>query len=610
MNYDNLKREYIKGWNTYYNDSVTAYTYMPYGLMLSLGFKEYSKGRHLTRALIGRFNDYDDTEKIVPSYHAPDASYTELTLKWMRAEYRVETALDGDDIVILVTPLPSENKLRQVLTAEASVCWNREGYVTKDGDSLTAVLPDKTVNIYHTGKSVNEMHTSCISKYICAEIDGAVGVCTGKKRTLGEITDIVRRKRENYISHIRSLTNNDGEKAEVYKAMQSAIAWNTIYDPQKERVITPVSRLWNKDSGGYVIFCWDSYFAALMASLDDKNLAYAVAVEITREKTKDGFVPNGAFATGRASLDRSQPPVGSFCVNEIYKKYREKWFLEEVFDDLTSWNDWWFKNRQLSEGLFAWGSDDYEQTNERLSEDKHAHTHQGAAYESGLDNSPMYDNVPFNEERNMLDLADVGLTSLVLLDCRNLAEIADALGRDEIKIKLLERAAVIEESMMSLWDEKSGFFLNRFTDGSFSDVKSPTCFYALFNKRVTEDMVSRMLSEHFYNENEFWGEYILPSVAKDHPSFADQSYWRGRIWAPMNLLVYFALKERESCAGAARDLAEKSKNLMMKEWTRCGHIHENYNAVTGEGCDVGNSDKFYSWGGLLGCIYLYEKSVG
>jgi hypothetical protein len=39
---------------------------------------------------------------------------------------------------------------------------------------------------------------------------------------------------------------------------------------------------------------------------------------------------------------------------------------------------------------------------------------------------------------------------------------------------------------------------------------------------------------------------------------------------------------------------------------RAWHVHENYSADTGEGCDKSNSDRFYHWGGLLGLIALIE----
>ena len=41
-----------------------------------------------------------------------------------------------------------------------------------------------------------------------------------------------------------------------------------------------------------------------------------------------------------------------------------------------------------------------------------------------------------------------------------------------------------------------------------------------------------------------------------------------------------------------------------------GHVHENYNAMTGTGDDVRSSDRFYHWGALLGYIqYLQETPI-
>jgi hypothetical protein len=49
--------------------------------------------------------------------------------------------------------------------------------------------------------------------------------------------------------------------------------------------------------------------------------------------------------------------------------------------------------------------------------------------------------------------------------------------------------------------------------------------------------------------------------------------------------------------------------LLLKEWRENGHVHENYNADTGEGRDVRNSDRFNHWGGLLGTVALIEAGV-
>jgi putative isomerase len=47
--------------------------------------------------------------------------------------------------------------------------------------------------------------------------------------------------------------------------------------------------------------------------------------------------------------------------------------------------------------------------------------------------------------------------------------------------------------------------------------------------------------------------------------------------------------------------------LFLQEWKKNGHVHENYNGMTGTGDDVQSSDRFYHWGALLGYIqYLNE----
>ena len=51
-----------------------------------------------------------------------------------------------------------------------------------------------------------------------------------------------------------------------------------------------------------------------------------------------------------------------------------------------------------------------------------------------------------------------------------------------------------------------------------------------------------MTQRHLLNPVEFWGEWVIPSIARNDPAFYDQNYWRGRIWGPMNFLVYLGLR--------------------------------------------------------------------
>jgi putative isomerase len=117
-----------------------------------------------------------------------------------------------------------------------------------------------------------------------------------------------------------------------------------------------------------------------------------------------------------------------------------------------------------------------------------------------------------------------------------------------------------------------------------------------------------MIEGHLMNPDEFWGEWIMPSIARHDPAFKDQEYWRGRIWGPMNYLVYLGLLNYDDAA-VRKQFAEKGYALFLEEWKQHGHVHENYNAITGSGDDVSSSDRFYHWGALLGYIEYLEQGA-
>jgi neutral trehalase len=235
------------------------------------------------------------------------------------------------------------------------------------------------------------------------------------------------------------------------------------------------------------------------------------------------------------------------------------------------------------------------------------HNFQAALFESGLDNSPMYDGVPFNQATNQLEMADVGLNALYVADCRALAEIAGVLGKTAEQSELLARGDRYAAALSTLWDEKAGIYLNKRTDtGESSPRLSPTSFYPLIAKAPTAEQAARMASEHYFNPAEFFGEWVMPSIARNVPGFQDQNYWRGRIWGPMNFLVYLGMRNYD-LGPARRDLVERSHKLLMKSWQSDRAIYENYNSITGAGNDVTSSDAYYHWGALLGVIGLMEQ---
>ncbi len=330
--------------------------------------------------------------------------------------------------------------------------------------------------------------------------------------------------------------------------------------------------------------------------------------KILNEATPSGVVPNYGRAGGWKSSDRSEPPVGAITVLGIYNQYHDRWLLEDSFSRLLRWNLWWAQHRDM-QGYLTWGSDP--QSKPINLDDGSKGTMQGARFESGLDNSPMYDAPSYDSATHQMELADVGLMGLYIADCNALTTIADILDKTDEAKGLRQRADKYRASLSTLWDEKSGIYLNKdLRTGELSHRLSPTNFYPLLAKAPSTPQADEMIQKHLLNPDEFWGDRVIPSISRNDPAFADQDYWRGRIWGPMNYLVYLGLKNYDSSVAidARKQLASKSLNLFLREWTAKGHVHENYSATMDDSDTVHNSDRFYHWGALLGLMGYEESS--
>ncbi len=609
--YAKAQQRLARGWNTWDVNSVTTEVLLPEGLAIHVGMKHNSteyQDAFLGDVLIGRLDK--GAEVVTPGPHSWDGSYTSVDVAWKGHKWRVESAHDGDDVVMLVTPLGSSettSALPPTVVASVDFLWNRPGTVERRGDSIAAHGKGGDVAVYCTCTKTDERDYADIpmgGPYFSADFVRPVGVSTGTKRTLDEIRAAIARQKSAYERSVAGA----GKSAPVFDAIGDAIettlGWDTIYEPEGERVISPVSRVWSVGWGGYVLFDWDTFFAATMAGIGDRDLAYANALEILREETPQGLVPNYARSGGWKSFDRSEPPVGAITVLGLYKQYHDKWFLEDTFEPLLKWNRWWAAQRDI-DGYLAWGSDG--STEPQNLDDDSRGTRAGAILESGLDNSPMYDGTTYDAQKHVLEFADVGLMSMYIADCDALAEMAEAIGKKDETKELRERAAKYRAKLATLWNEKAGIFLNKdLHTGEWSTRLSPTNFYPMLAKAATPEQAKTMIEKHLLNRDEFDGQWVMPSIAFNDPAFHDQNYWRGRIWGPMNYLVYLGLENYDDAA-ARREFAQKSYALFLKEWTENRHVHENYNATLGSGDDVRNSDRFYHWGALLGYVEYLEE---
>jgi len=419
----------------------------------------------------------------------------------------------------------------------------------------------------------------------------------------GKIDAILKEKAEAYAARRPTVS---GLFEGAPEAIGNSMFWNTLYAPQLDLIFPSISRHWAHGWGNWVVGEWDCFFGALLTSLEDEAQTSAGIRAILSSQTDTGVVPNMASGGG-ISPDRSQPPVGSYVVWKVYQRRQDHDLLEWAYPHLKKWHEWWLSDRGDGQpwrdgnrdGLLEWGSD----RGSKPSSGGRGNL-QAAKWESGMDDSPMYDDAIYDPHTYTLNLADVGLNALYTLDAECLAKIAAILGKEEDSRKFAAEYEHMKQLVREkLWNEKDGIYENRFWEGRFSNRLSTTNFYPLFAGIATPEQAERMIKEHLLNTKEFWGKYVAPTIARDDPAFPDQFYWRGDIWGPTNYMLYEGIN-RYRFDAVALEYAQKNYDLFMDDWRINQHDNEQYYTWGG----TGGGDPHYTWGALL-CLVPLEQYI-
>ncbi len=390
-----------------------------------------------------------------------------------------------------------------------------------------------------------------------------------------------------------------GLHAGALDAVRDVIGWNTVWDPINRRPYTSLSRNWvSQKFGGFGVWLDDVFYHALMAGLFDAEVARENLRAIQAGATAAGNLP--CLVTGRdAWIDRSQPPIGSFVCWMLHRRLGARDLLAEAWPVLRANHDWWWRMRDGDgDGLVEYGTSP-------VGGGLYRGTKLAAKDESSMDNSPTHDEARLDPKSWTLDCADVGLNSLLALDGEMLALIAAELGEADEARRLARQAGALKARIAErLWDEERRVFANRLWSGKFVRSLAPTSFYPLLAGAARPEQAKAMAAL-LEDPGKFGGEWLLPSVARDDPAFADNVYWRGRIWPPLNFLVYQGLK-RAGFGRAASRLAENGWRLFLGEWEKHRRCPENFGAVSGEALDQPDTDSFYGWGALMPAIAVAE----
>ena len=382
-------------------------------------------------------------------------------------------------------------------------------------------------------------------------------------------------------------------------AIRDVIGWNTVFDPVNRRPYTALSRNWSSAKfGGFGVWLDDVLYHALLAGTLDLTLAEENLRAVFAGRTEAGNLP--CLLTGRdAWVDRSQPPIGAFVLWLLYQRWGERRLLESAWEVLLDNHEWWWRERDGNRnGLLEYGTSP-------VGEGLYRGTALAARDESSMDNSPVHDEATLIPESHTLDCEDVGLNSLLVLDGEMLALVAAELGRDGEARRMETRARNLAGRIReALWDPEREVFANRLWSGRFVSSIAPTSFYPLVAGAASPAQ-ARALLRWMEDPRRFGGRFGLPSVSRDDPAFRDNVYWRGRVWPPLNFLVYQGLR-RYGFAAEAAALARRSHEMFAAPWREARHCAENYGAQDGAVTDQPDTDTFYGWGALMPAMGVAE----
>ena len=115
---------------------------------------------------------------------------------------------------------------------------------------------------------------------------------------------------------------------------------------------------------------------------------------------------------------------------------------------------------------------------------------------------------------------------------------------------------------------------------------------------ATQAQVDRIVREWLRDPARFGGEFPVAGTPHEDPASFDNGYWRGRVWPPLNYVVYRGLR-RYGFDDDAAWVAAAGDAMFRRSWDDGRRSYENFNQRTGEGGDSPDAEPFYTWGTLL-----------
>ena len=366
------------------------------------------------------------------------------------------------------------------------------------------------------------------------------------------------------------------------------IAFSNIRQPAKANgFISPYidpafnDNIFSEDCGYMVLFC--RYAFRAFNFQQTLNNFYA-------KQHKDGFICREIRATnGNDAFERFDPSSSGINIFpwaewEYFVNIGDLERLKQVFPVLLANYQWYSTYRTWQDGSYfssGWGC--------------------------GMDNQPRMPK-GFNPAFSHGHMSWVDATLQQIAAGKILIQMAHVLNRmNDVPGIIREVADLTEYVNTKMWNSQLSLYVDRFRDGSLSNLKSIGTFWALLADVVPPEKLSDFIG-HLSDTTEFNRPHRIPSLAADHPSYngIDGGYWRGAVWAMTNYSVLRGLTQIGQDS-LAFEIATNHLENAVTIYKKTGVIWENYSPerLTGSG-----RKDFVGEGGLTGTAIFLEYILG
>lgn len=334
------------------------------------------------------------------------------------------------------------------------------------------------------------------------------------------------------------------------------IAFNNLRQPQEGSgfVANYVTTGFNNH-----IFMWGHVFMFMYWKYALQVFPYQKSLEnFYAKQHRDGYISreidetDGSEQFHRFDLSSTGPNIFPWGEWEYFLISGDKDRLARVFPVLVANKQWVKKYRTWQDGsYFANG------------------------WSSGMDNQPRLSR-GYSPEFDHGHMSWIDITLQQLYMDKILLAMADLLGRRDEIPDIEEEYELLKETVnKNMWNDKIAFYVDRFRDGSLSDVKSIGAYWSLLAGIVPEDRVDRFCA-HLADTNAFARHHRIPSLSADTPGYAEEGeYWRGGVWAITNFMTLKGLAAygQDSLAHA---IARNHMHKVVERFLETGTIWENY----------------------------------